>query len=448
MLDPTPLPGSDRGADRAARRYENKLLLILFLTFGFVFFDRQALLFLIPFINKDFHLSNTALGTLSGVLALAWALSGMFSGRLVDRLGRRKPVIIAAVLLFSAFSAVGGLVAGFAALLVARALMGTAEGAVLPSAQSLMVEASQEHRRGLNMGLLQGSSAGLLGGILCPLVVVWVAEHYHWRTAFLVTVVPGMLLALWIWRSVKEVPPGGVVAAAETAPVGAACAPADRKPGIREILGHRNIVLCVLISCAYMTWFFVIVTFTPVYLTTVKGFSPGTMSTVMTCFGVAWVIWGFLTPAVSDRFGRKATLIAFTAVAAVCPLAVMYVGSPLLLGVLVLLTYTGLGCFTLFMATIPAETVPRGALATALGLVMGIGELAGGFLAPVIAGWASDTWGLQAAMYISAAGAVVVVLLSLGLRETAPAVLRRRSASAPSGLSASPDRAPADSGAA
>ncbi|MEV3909938.1 MFS transporter [Streptomyces canus] len=448
MLDPTPLPGSDRGADRAARRYENKLLLILFLTFGFVFFDRQALLFLIPFINKDFHLSNTALGTLSGVLALAWALSGMFSGRLVDRLGRRKPVIIAAVLLFSAFSAVGGLVAGFAALLVARALMGTAEGAVLPSAQSLMVEASQEHRRGLNMGLLQGSSAGLLGGILCPLVVVWVAEHYHWRTAFLVTVVPGMLLALWIWRSVKEVPPGGVVAAAETAPVGAACAPADRKPGIREILGHRNIVLCVLISCAYMTWFFVIVTFTPVYLTTVKGFSPGTMSTVMTCFGVAWVIWGFLTPAVSDRFGRKATLIAFTAVAAVCPLAVMYVGSPLLLGVLVLLTYTGLGCFTLFMATIPAETVPRGALATALGLVMGIGELAGGFLAPVIAGWASDTWGLQAAMYISAAGAVVVVLLSLGLRETAPAVLRRRSASAPSGLSASPDRTPADSGAA
>ncbi|MDX3776455.1 MFS transporter [Streptomyces europaeiscabiei] len=447
MLDPTPLPGSDRGTDRTARRYENKLLFILFLTFGFVFFDRQALLFLVPFINEDFHLSNTALGTLSGMLALAWALSGMFSGRLVDRLGRRKPVIIAAVLLFSAFSAVGGLVVGFAALLVARALMGMAEGAVLPSAQSLMVEASQEHRRGLNMGLLQGSSAGLLGGILCPLVVVWVAEHYHWRTAFLVTIVPGLLLALWIWRSVKEVPPGGVVAAAKAAPGDEADA-AGRKPTIREILGHRNIVLCVLISCAYMTWFFVIITFTPVYLTTVKGFSTGTMSTVMTCFGVAWVIWGFLTPAVSDRFGRKATLIAFTAVAAICPLAVMYVGSPLLLGVLVLLTYTGLGCFTLFMATIPAETVPRGALATALGLVMGIGELAGGFLAPVIAGWASDTWGLQAAMYISAAGAVVVVLLSLGLRETAPAVLRRRSGSAPPGPSASPEPAPAGSGAA
>jgi len=90
------------------------------------------------------------------------------------------------------------------------------------------------------------------------------------------------------------------------------------------------------------------------------------------------------------------------------------------------LTYTGLGCFTLFMATIPAETVPRGALATALGLVMGVGELAGGFLAPVIAGRASDAWGLQTAMFMSAGGAVVVALLSLGLRETAPRVLRRR----------------------
>ncbi|WP_326758991.1 MFS transporter [Streptomyces phaeochromogenes] len=430
----------DRVADRTARRYENKLLFILFLTFGLVFFDRQALLFLIPFVNEDIRLSNTALGTLSGVLALSWALSGMFSGRLVDRMGRRKPVIIAAVVLFSAFSAVGGLVAGFIGLLVARALMGVFEGAVLPSAQSLMVEASQEHRRGLNMGLLQGSSAGLLGGILCPLAVVWVAEHYHWRTAFLLTILPGLLVAGWIWRSVREVPPGGVVTVADSA------AKDDRKPTIREVLANRNIVLCVLISCAYMTWFFVIVTFTPVYLTTEKGFSTGTMSAVMTCFGVAWVVWGFLTPAISDRLGRKATLIVFTVIAAACPIAILYVGSPLLLGGLVVLTYTGLGCFTLFMATIPAETVHRGALATVLGLVMGIGELAGGFLAPVIAGWASDTWGLQAAMYISAAGAVVVVLLSLGLRETAPAVLRRRAGAVLPGPGLTAETAPTGPG--
>ncbi len=115
-----------------------------------------------------------------------------------------------------------------------------------------------------------------------------------------------------------------------------------------------------------------------------------------------------------------------TAIAAICPLAVVFVDSPLWLGLIVVLTYTGLGCFTLFMATIPAETVPVTALATALGVVMGVGELAGGFLAPVIAGAAADAWGLTSALYISAAGAVLAMLLSFGLIETAPRVLRRR----------------------
>ncbi|WP_217185628.1 MFS transporter [Streptomyces sp. AC495_CC817] len=410
--------------DTTARRYENRLLLILFLAFGFVFFDRQALPFLAPFISKDIHLSNTELGTLSGVLALTWALSGLVAGRLSDKLGRRKPILIAAVVLFSCFSAAGGLMTGFLGLLVARALMGVAEGAVLPLAQSLMVEASRESRRGLNMGLLQGSSAGLMGGILAPLAVVWLAELHGWRTALLVTIVPGLLIAVWIAKSVREVPPRVQVAAADAEAVPETTA--APRPSVREVLRHRNIVLCMAVACCYLTWFIVIVTFTPTYLLTVKGFSPGTMSGVMTCLGVGWVLWGFLTPAVSDRIGRKPTMIGFSVTAALCPLAVVYVTDPVMLGLVIVLTYTGLGCFTLFMATIPAETVPRGALATALGLVMGVGELAGGFLAPMIAGHASDVWGLQTAMFISAGGAVGVVLLSLGLRETAPRVLRRR----------------------
>ncbi|MFI0467292.1 hypothetical protein ACH347_24715 [Saccharopolyspora sp. 5N102] len=63
---------------------------------------------------------------------------------------------------------------------------------------------------------------------------------------------------------------------------------------------------------------------------------------------------------------------------------------------------------------------------TALGLVMGVGELCGGFLGPLVAGWASDAWGLQTAMFIAAGAAAVVVVLSFFLRETAPLVLRRK----------------------
>ncbi|WUH97942.1 MFS transporter [Spirillospora sp. NBC_00431] len=409
-------------------RYENRLLAVLFLAFGFVFFDRQALAFLAPYMDDDFGLSNSQLGVLSGVLALTWALSGMFAGSLSDRLGRRKPILIVAVLLFSVFSSASGLMTGFLGLLAARALMGTAEGAVLPMSQSLMVEASRESRRGLNMGLLQGSSAGLLGGIVAPVVVVWLADTFGWRTAFFVTIVPGLIIAGLIAKLVLERPP--VARREDAEPVDAE--PVDAEPvkapkvPVREVLRLRNVVICMLIAPCYLTWFVTLITFTPKYLTDEKGWGSGTMSAVMTCLGVAWVLWGFATPGISDRIGRRKALTGFTVLAVFCPIAVVYVESPLLLGTLMILTYTGLGCFTLFMATIPAETVPRAALATALGVIMGVGELAGGFLGPLVAGRASDIWGLQAAMFIAAGGAAIVVALSFGLRETAPAVLRRR----------------------
>lgn len=65
-------------------------------------------------------------------------------------------MLILSILVFSLFSALSGLVSGFAMLLIFRALMGIAEGPVLPIAQSLMVEKSQPQRRGFNMGLIQG----------------------------------------------------------------------------------------------------------------------------------------------------------------------------------------------------------------------------------------------------------------------------------------------------
>jgi sugar phosphate permease len=80
------------------------------------------------------------------------------------------------------------------------------------------------------------------------------------------------------------------------------------------------------------------------------------------------------------------------------------------------------------MATIPAESVPSRAIASALGLIMGAGELIGGFVAPTVAGFAADRYGLSLAMWMSAAGAILAGILSFGLVETAPAVLRRRAA--------------------
>jgi MFS family permease len=398
-------------------RYENVLLAVLFATFGFVFFDRLALNFLTPYFKDELGLNNAQIGLLGGIPALTWAIAGISVGYLSDRTDRRKPLLIAAILAFTVFSALSGFVGGLASLLVFRALMGAAEGAVLPLSQPLMLHSSTPHRRGLNMGLVQGSSAGLLGGVLGPLVTVWLASSFGWRTAFYATVVPGLVMAglvLWLVRDLRMRHPATVALAGGEASE-------HTVSGWGAVLRHRNIVICLLIAVFFLSWFLTTQTFTPLYLVEVKGFGPGEVGFVLSGIGIAWVLWGALVPGISDRIGRKPTMIGFSAVAAVSPLAIMVIDSPgPLFGALVL-TYTGLGCFTLFMATIPAETVPRAVMATALGLIMGVGEVVGGFVAPALAGRLSDAFGLDAAMLVSAGAAAVVALLSNAQTETAPA---------------------------
>lgn len=406
-------------------RYENVLLGVLFLTFGFVFFDRLALSFLFPFMADELQLSNRHLGMLSSVLALAWAVSGALVGAWSDRTGIRKPLLVVAVILFSLCSALSGLVGGFLSLLLFRAVMGLAEGPILPLSQSLMVEASSPHRRGLNMGLLQGSAAGLLGAVIGPPVMIALAEAFGWRHAFIISLVPGLVIAWLIWRHVRPDDKSHKPAARPLAEV-------TDKGSRLVLLKSRNIVLCTLISCVFLTWFIVLISFTPTYLVTQRGYSPASMGGIMSCLGVAWVFWGFAVAAISDRIGRRPTLVLFSLVAACCPLALLYAPTPTILGALMLLTYTGLGCFTLFMATIPAETVSRGVIATALGMIMGIGELIGGFVAPTIAGFAADRYGLSIVMWMSCGGALLAALLSLFLKETAPAVLARKAGRAAS----------------
>ncbi len=82
--------------------YENGLVLLLGMTFGFAYFDRTALNFLTPFIVPDLALSNTQVGLLSSGLSITWALSAYVIGRWSDAAGVRKPFLLAFIAIFCA----------------------------------------------------------------------------------------------------------------------------------------------------------------------------------------------------------------------------------------------------------------------------------------------------------------------------------------------------------
>ena len=133
-------------------RYENGALAILSLAFSLVFFDRMSITFLLPFVVPELGLSNTQIGLMNSVLALAWAASGYLVGAYADRQRQRKTVLVLTVLGFSVCTILSGAVAGFFSLLLVRLVMGFAEGPVLPM-QPPTTLAQITKKRSVSIGL-------------------------------------------------------------------------------------------------------------------------------------------------------------------------------------------------------------------------------------------------------------------------------------------------------
>jgi len=137
-------------------------------------------------------------------------------------------------------------------------------------------------------------------------------------------------------------------------------------------------------------------------------------------------------PGLSDRFGRKPVMILFALLGVLVPLAAYYYQGPLFgLCLLIFVGWSASGIFPLYMATIPAETLPAGNVAAAAGLVVGFGEILGGVGSPVLAGWAADLHGPAAPLVIQGGLALVATALALWIKETAPAALRAREVRVP-----------------
>jgi MFS family permease len=407
---------------RGVFTYENGLLILLGLAFGIAFFDRNAAGVLVPYITADLQLNNTEVAFLSSGLALTWALGAYFIARWSDSLGVRKPFLLAFLLIFSASSFLSGLATTYPVLLISRIIMGAVEGPFLPVCLALMVLESSEHRRGINAGIMQNFFAALLGQSLAPLVLVPIAEHFGWRSAFYIAGIPGLLCAiavlLWVREPVKIAP---TLTATQAPTVDGA------RMGLLDMLKVRNILLCCLISVFMVPWLVMGWAFFPKYFVENRGLSGETMSYLMTTLGIASALSGFFAPAISDRIGRKPIMIGFCLMGVLTPLAVLYFqGSLAVLGILLFVGWLASGTFPLFMGVIPGETIPRRYAATAMGLVVCVGEVIGGFGIVSLAGKVADMSSLATPILMQAGCALIGGVLCFFLVETAPARLKAR----------------------
>lgn len=411
------MTGNQGGATSArAGGYELRVLLLLGLAYGFAYFDRMAMTFLSPQVQRDLALSNEEVGWLGSGLSATWALGAYFVGRWSDSIGRRKPFLLGALVVFSFCSVLSGLSWSFGTLLATRIVMGAAEGPFLPICLAILVAASAESRRGLNAGIVQNAFGSILGTALAPFVLIRIAEAFDWRVAFYISGVPGLILALLIWRFIRE---------PERAPADEREAAPSLSPW--AMLRERNIWVCSLISCFAVGTVVIGSIFMQLYIEGPLGYDPVTRANIMTAVGFCPALGGVLVTWLSDKVGRKGPLIAFAFLMALAPAALLWFDGPVVvLTALMFVSWMGLGTFPLFMGVIPAETLGRARAATAMGMVVAVGELTGGVFGPPIAGRLADSFGLAVPLYVQIALALAAGVTAFAVTETNPRILARR----------------------
>jgi cyanate permease len=131
-------------------------------------------------------------------------------------------------------------------------------------------------------------------------------------------------------------------------------------------------------------------------------------------------------PGLSDVIGRKPVMVSMSLLGVILPLGAMYFeGSAWALAAIFFFGWALTGCFPMFMATIPSESIDSRHVATATGFVMGTGEILGGVLVPTLAGRVADATDLTAPLWIMLGLCTLAGVTAMGLRETAPRVIAR-----------------------
>jgi MFS family permease len=123
----------------------------------------------------------------------------------------------------------------------------------------------------------------------------------------------------------------------------------------------------------------------------------------------------------SEKLGRKPALVIFCLLMTIAPATLLWVdGSPPVLAAMLFVSWMGLGSFPLFMGVIPAETLGRARAATAMGAVVAVGEIFGGFALPPIIGRLADSSSLDVTLYFQLGLAALAGLVALFIVETNP----------------------------
>jgi MFS family permease len=355
------------------------------------------------------HLSLATAGILNSVTLLSAAAGGIAFGVLADRLGRKR-ALMAAVLIYSIFTAACGFAQSAVQLAVFRILLGIGMGGEWATGAALVSESFPARHRGKALAFVQ--SAWAIGYGLAALVNLVVMPLWGWRGVFFVGVLPA-LFTLWIQHGVEEPPLWkNATTAVERGRFGLLF-----EPRIRAV----TVAIALMNSCCLFAWWG-LNGWVPGYLRLPAtqggiGLSSSTMSWFVMAMQVGmwfgYVSFGFL----ADSIGRRRTYVFYLIAAAVLLPSYGFLRVPVLLLLLgPFVAFFGTGYFS-GLGALVAELYPTSVRATAAGFCYNFGRIASA-AAPYTVGSLAATRGFGIAFSVAGAAFLLAALMWIWIPET------------------------------
>lgn len=200
----------------AAKAYRTYVLILLMVIYAFNFLDRQVVTIIAPYLKEDMGVSDAQIGLLFGTaFALFYAVFGLPLAKLADGWNRVRTISIG-LGFWSFMTAISGFTSTFGQLGSARIGVGVGEASASPASYSLLQDYFPKSMRATvlalySSGIYIGSGASLIFG--GEVIKYWEA-HYTpetaplglagWQATYLAFGIPGILLAILMWFTVRE----------------------------------------------------------------------------------------------------------------------------------------------------------------------------------------------------------------------------------------------------
>jgi ACS family hexuronate transporter-like MFS transporter len=197
-------------------KYRWTICALLFFATTVNYLDRQVLSLLQPMLAERFNWTNSDYANITAVFQFGYAISMLFAGRLIDKLGTKKGYAWAIVIwsigaiihalaipigqaanMFLGFFGIASFSVSVLGFMISRAVLAFGEAGNFPAAIKATADYFPKKERSFATGIF--NSGANVGAILAPLTVPWIGVNWGWEAAFIVVGAIGFIwLGFWL----------------------------------------------------------------------------------------------------------------------------------------------------------------------------------------------------------------------------------------------------------